>query len=118
MKGGSRGTPGSRRRLGIRRLEWPATSTEALPELLAFLGRHLLPALVHASPHIRARAMTTKASEQNAAESQQSDGLPKGNLAPSEQRRCQPIPQMHHQFAANPDEDHYSQDRQRSYPNH
>jgi hypothetical protein len=61
--------------------------------------------------------MTTQASEQNPAESQQSDSLPEGNLPPSEQRRQQPIPQMQHHFAANPREHHHPKDRQWSYPN-
>jgi hypothetical protein len=47
---------------------------------------------------------TTPASEQNPAESQQSDSLPEGNLPPSEQCRQQPVPEMHDKFAANPDE--------------
>jgi hypothetical protein len=47
------------------------------------------------------KAATTNASEQNPAESQQSDSLPEGNLPPSEQRRQQPIPQVQYYFAAN-----------------
>jgi hypothetical protein len=51
-------------------------------------------------------ATTTKASasEQNPAQSQQSDSLPEGNWPPSEQRRQQPVPEMQHDFAANSDE--------------
>jgi hypothetical protein len=56
--------------------------------------------------------MTTKVSEENPAEYQQSESLPEGNLLPSEEHRQQPIPQMHHHFAANPDE---NRDRQRGY---
>jgi hypothetical protein len=52
------------------------------------------------------KATTAKASEQNPAESQQSDSLPERNLPPSEQRRQQPVPQMQHHFAANRDENH------------
>jgi hypothetical protein len=47
---------------------------------------------------------TTPASEQNPAESQQSDSLPESNLPPSEQRWHQPVPEVHDQFAAKPDE--------------
>src|SRR5229473_4955359 len=82
-----------------------ATRAPTLAELLALLGRHPLPALGHAlvnsliysPPHIGARAMTTTtpASEQNPAESKQSDSLPEGNLPPSEQRRQQPVPETH-----------------------
>src|SRR3984957_10216398 len=88
-----------------------ATAAPPLTNLFALLGRHLLPTLVHALlyslPHIRARAMTTvttPASEQNPAESEQAAGLPEGDLPPSEERRQQPAPEMLHQFAANPDE--------------
>ena len=45
-------------------------------------------------------ATNANASEQNAAESQQSEGLPESDLPPSEQWRKQPVPEMHHQFAA------------------
>src|SRR5437773_8247205 len=71
--------PDSRRRLGLRRLEWAAASPQALAELLALLGCHFLPALVHAlpntlvysSPHIGARrAMTTPSAEEDAAQRQ------------------------------------------------
>ena len=62
------------------------------------------------------RATTTQASEQNPAESQQSESLPEGNLPPSEQRRQQPVPQMHHHFAANPDEKRDPQRGQQSNP--
>src|SRR5207247_10088593 len=100
----------SRRRLGLRRLEWAAASPQALAELLALLGCHFLPALVHAlpntlvysSPDIGARrAMTTPSAEEDAAKRQKSKGLPGGNLAPAEQRRQQPIPKVQHYFAAN-----------------
>src|SRR5580693_7599056 len=91
------------------RFKAAATIAPTLAELLALLGRHPLPALVHAlsdsPPHTGAlRATATNASEQNPAERQQSESLPEGNLPPSEQRRQQPVPKMHHQFAANPDE--------------
>src|SRR5712691_3467564 len=58
-----------------------ATRAPTLAELLALLGGHALPALVHAlfdsPPNIGARRDThTQVSEQNPAESEQSDGLP------------------------------------------
>jgi hypothetical protein len=55
-------------------------------EFFPFLRRHLLPALGHSPPRIGAMTATntkTKASEQNPAESQQSDCLPEGDLPPS-----------------------------------
>src|SRR6266699_397745 len=93
-------------------------TAEALAELLALLRRHPLPAFGHSPPKIGAmKATTANASEQNPAENQQSDSLPEGNLPPSEQHRQQPVPQMHHQFAANCDEDRHPYDRQWCYPN-
>src|SRR5882724_5515272 len=101
-----------------------------LAELLALLRRHLFPAFshslayslayspLHSSTRIAMPTTThTKASEQNAAESQQSESLPEGNLPESEQRRRQPVPQEHHYFAADRGEDHYPQDRRWSHPN-
>src|SRR5205814_3599097 len=114
----------SHRRLDIGRLEWAAASPQALAELLALLGRHALPALVHSlpnalidsPPHLGARRDThTQVSEQNPAKSEQSDGLPEGNLPPSEHRRQVPVPQMHHHFAADPDENRHRHARQRGY---
>jgi hypothetical protein len=49
-------------------------------------------------------AMTAKATEENPAKSQQSESLPKINLAPSEKHGRQPVPQVHHHFAENRDE--------------
>ena len=60
--------------------------------------------------------MATPASEQNPAESQQSDSLPEGNLPPSEQRWQQPVPQVQNQLAANPDEKRNCKGRQNSNP--
>src|SRR5580704_1420559 len=55
----------------------------ALPESFPLFGRHVLAALGHSPPIIGAmKATTTNASEQNPAESQQSDSLPEGNLPP------------------------------------
>src|SRR5438552_2162608 len=118
--------PDSRRRLGLRRLEWAAASPQALAELLALLGCHFLPALVHAlpntlvysSPHIGARrAMTTPSAEEDAAQRQKSKGLPEGDLAPAEQRRQQPIPKVQHYFAANGNKYRDRQNRQRGNEN-
>jgi hypothetical protein len=94
-------------------------------KLLALLGRHLFPALSHSLAHSLAyspvhsptriampTATKAKSSEQNPAESQQSERLPEGDLRQSEQGRRQPVPQKHHYFAANPAEDHYPKDRQ------
>src|SRR5881409_2230953 len=77
--------PDSRRRLGLRGLEWAAASPQALAELLAPLGCHFTPALghgvantiVYSSPHSGARrATTTPSAEEDAAQRQKSTGVP------------------------------------------
>src|SRR5713226_2452221 len=78
-----------------------ATRAPTLAELLALLGGHALPALVHAlfdsPPHIGARrAMAGPSAKEDAAQRQQSQRLPEGDLAPAEERRQQPIPQVQH----------------------
>src|ERR1019366_578214 len=85
-----------------------ATRAHTVLELLALLGRHPLPALVHAPSKFGAitTAAPAKAAEQNPAQSQQSESLPAGDLLPSEQRRRQPVPQLLYNFAANHDEKH------------
>lgn len=57
------------------------------------------------------------ASEENPAESQQCESLPESNLAPAEERGQQPVPEMHDQFAANPDEKRDRKGGQNSNPN-
>src|ERR1700688_4769672 len=65
------------------RSEIAAACAPTLAEFFALLGRHLLPTLVHALAHtpadIGARAAATPASEQNPAESQQTESLPESN---------------------------------------
>ena len=61
--------------------------------------------------------MTTPSAEEDAAQRQKSKRLPEGDLAPAEERRQQPVPQMHHQFAADEDKNRDRQDRQWSHPN-
>src|SRR5207253_2889847 len=98
-----------RTRRRIQRCRAPRTIMKALAELLAFLRRHLLPALVHPLAHSLAYSplhsptrvampttTRTKASEQNPAEGQQSESLPEANLPESKQRRRQPVPQVHY----------------------
>src|SRR5580658_5327436 len=106
---GDAGGSGRLLRFTRRRCEAGTTTAPAIAEFFAFLGSHLFPALVHAlfdsAPAFGAmRPAKTMASKENAAESQQSESLPEGNLVPSEERRRQPVPEMHHQLAANPDE--------------
>jgi hypothetical protein len=38
--------------------------------------------------------------KEDPAQRQKPQALPKGDLAPAEERRQQPIPQLHYQFAA------------------
>src|SRR5881398_2835854 len=96
--------PRSRRRLGLRRLE--SAAPPALASLFAFFRHHLLPPLGHSLSHLGThigtmRAANTKPPEQDPAKQQQSKRLPERNLPPAEQRRQQPIPEMHHQLSAN-----------------
>src|SRR5438034_1143229 len=75
-----------------------------LAPLFAFFGGHTFPAVAHFETEARAiGAAVAHATEKDAAESQQADGLPEGDCFPAEQRRKQPIPEMHYYFAADPD---------------
>src|SRR3989442_13895163 len=71
-----------------------ATFSHALPESLPLLRGHVLGAR---------ETVATKSAEENPAQRQNSKGLPEGNLAPAEERRQQPIPQLQHYFAADRD---------------
>ena len=48
--------------------------------------------------------MASKSAEEDPAQRQKSKRLPEGDLAPAEERRQQPIPQLPHDLAADEDE--------------
>src|ERR1035441_9122022 len=94
-----------------------AARAHLVAEFLSLFGGQTFPARGHRAPPFGAmRAMISEASEQNPAEGQQPEGLPEGNQLPSEQRRQQPVPQMHDQFAAQPDKEHDGRWGQKKYP--
>src|SRR5437870_8616752 len=109
----------SRTRIRIQRCRGPRAILKPLADSFPFLRRHRLTALTHSPSRIGAMRAThthTKVSEQNPAESEQSESLPEANLPPSEQRRQIPVPQMHHHFATNPDENRHPQWRRQKNP--
>src|ERR1035437_1390946 len=85
-----------------------ATFSHALPESFALLGGHVLGAR---------ETVASKSAEEDPAQRQNPKALPEGNLAPAEDRRQQPIPQLHHYFAAEGDKQKKRQNRQRSQEN-
>src|SRR5713226_1053276 len=72
----------------------------ALPESFPLFRRHVRAALFHATAEIgttgTAGTVPSQSAEEDPTESQQSESLPEGDLAPAEERRQQPVPQMHH----------------------
>src|ERR1700678_1638079 len=99
---GIEGSPASSRLFAFagRRCIAAATAAQALAKSLALFRRHLLPALeVLAATLAAITAVPAKAAEENPAKHQQSQSLPEADRTPSEQRRQQPIPKMHDQFA-------------------
>src|SRR5271166_4712981 len=77
------------------------TFAHGLAEAFPFFGRHVATALFHATAEIGAAGVVpSMPAEQDAAQGQKSKCGPEGELAPAEQWRQQPIPQAHHQFAA------------------
>src|SRR5712691_6447732 len=90
----------------------------ALPESFPLFRRHVLAALFHATAEIRATGtVRSKAAEEDAAQHQDPKRLPEGDLAPAEERRQQPIPQLQHDFATDGDKDEDPENRQRSDQN-
>src|SRR5713226_7219363 len=107
------------------RAEAPAF-THALPEPFALLRGHVRAALGHALGHALFYAtakmgatgtVPSKSADEDPAQQQESQRLPEGNLAPAEERRQQPVPQVQHYFAADDDKEQHPQNRQRSYEN-
>src|SRR5512146_2548209 len=77
----------------------------ALPQPFPLLRGHAVPALGHADSVIGATgAVESKSAEEDPAQQQQPQRLPEADLAPPEERRQQPIPQVQHDFAADEDE--------------
>src|SRR5271157_197635 len=90
----------------------------ALPESFPLFGRHVLATLFHAAAETGATGtVPSQSAEEDPAQRQQSQRLPKGDLAPAEERRQQPIPEVQHYFAADEDKEQQRQDRQRSNEN-
>src|SRR6266542_2208625 len=82
----------------------------ALPELFPLRRGHVVPALGHATTELGAIAtVASKSAEEDPAQRQHSKRLPEGNLAPAEERRQQPIPQLPHDFAADRDKQQHRQ---------
>jgi hypothetical protein len=79
------------------------TCAYALPESFPLFGAHISAALfhVHATAKIGAAgAVPSESAKQNSAQSQKTKRLPESDLAPAEERRQQPVPEMHYQLAA------------------
>src|SRR5579872_2148512 len=84
-------------------------SSEVVPfrhgvtEFFPLLRRHLLAASFPATSGAVSMMMASKSAEQDPAQRQQSQRLPERKRPPSEQRRQQPVPQMHDYLAADED---------------
>jgi len=60
---------------------------------------HVLPAFGHAAAKIGAAGTAApKSAEEDPAQRQNSERLPKGDMTPAKERRQQPIPQVHYQL--------------------
>src|SRR5713226_41099 len=98
------------------------TFAHALAESFPLLRSHVLTALGHALGYATAdigatRTVPSKSAEEDPAQHQNPKRLPEGDLAPAEERRQQPIPQLQHYFAADGDKQQDPQNRQRSNQN-
>src|SRR5207245_5345472 len=95
-----------------------ATGAHALPESFPLLWGDALTALGHATAEVRAAGtVESQSPEEDPAQRQNSNRLPESNLAPAEERRQQPIPQLQHHFAADGDKQQHRQNCQRSQKN-
>src|SRR2546425_3171244 len=81
-----------------------ATFPYTFPQSFPLLRGQMPPALFHATAETGATGtVPSKSAEEDAAQRQDPKRLPEGNLAPAEERRQQPIPQVQHYFAADGD---------------
>jgi hypothetical protein len=91
-------------------------SAHALAEALTLFRRHVLPAFSHAIAEMGAMAAKAVAAKQDAAERQQSEGLPEGKHPPAEQHGHEPVPQAHDGFTADKDKKHNANRSGHEYP--
>ena len=92
--------------------------SHALPETFPLFRRHVLAALFHATAETGTTGtVRSKSAEEDPAQRQNPQRLPEGDLAPAEEWRQQPIPQVQHLFAADGDKYRDRQNRQRGNEN-
>ena len=85
----------------------------ALAEAFAFFGGHAAAAVVHAiAEAVAAGTVPSETAEEDAAEREESHGLPEGDFAPAEERRQEPIPEVQDDLAANEDKEKHSHNRE------
>src|SRR5580765_793365 len=70
------------------------------PELLPLFRGHVPAPPAESASTVPSRTAVVQPSEEDPAQRQQAECLPEAERPPAEQRRQQPIPQMHHHFAA------------------
>lgn len=102
-----------------RRAEISAAPSHSVAEFFALFRTHVLPTLMHAAAEVRTTTSVPAPSvvaEENTAQRQQSNRLPESNEPPPEKARQQPVPEPHHNFTANEDEQYHRCDRRRRHP--
>src|SRR6266478_30342 len=80
------------------------TFAHALPESFPLFRGHVLAALFNTMAETGVTGtVASKSAEEDSAERQNSNSLPERDLAPTEELRQQPIPQLQHYFATDDD---------------
>src|SRR6266478_2966370 len=87
-----------------RRCTEAPTFAHALPESFPLFRGHVLAALFHTMAETGVTGtVASKSAEEDSAQRQNSNCLPERDLAPAEELRQQPIPQLQHYFATDDD---------------
>jgi len=85
----------------------------ALAEAFAFFGGHAAAAVVHAiAEAVAAGTVPSETAEEDAAEREESHGLPEGDFAPTEEGRQEPIPEVQDDLAADENKEKHSHNRE------
>src|SRR5579862_8408656 len=99
-----------------------STASDPIPlihrfaKLLSLFWRHTPAASTEAAAARAARSAVAESSEQDSAQGQQPQSLPEAKRSPAKQRRQQPIPQVHHHFAADKEKQRDSNNCERNDP--
>src|SRR5436305_1645251 len=101
------------------RIAGGVAAEDSAAEARAFVRGHVFPAGFEAAAVVGpGEAAASDAAKEDAAEGQETEGLPEGDGVPSEERRDQPVPEVADDLATEEGEEHHPCERERRDQDH